>query len=59
MRRNLANIGEFVKGSFKRVRISYKKRVKEIDIPFISDNIEARGSENEYVYIYIFDIISG
>ena len=47
----MANISGFVKRLFKRVRIDYKKRVKEIDISFISINIKARCTEDECAYI--------
>ena len=51
-------MNEFVEGLFKRVKIDYKKRVKEINISFKLNNIKARCIEGEYIYTYIFDIIN-
>ena len=50
----LINIGEFVEGAFKRVRISYKKRVKEVNIFFTYNYTKARYIEGEYIHIYIY-----
>ena len=49
---------EFVKRLFKRVKINYKKRVEEINISFISNNIKIKYIENKYIYIYIFNVIN-
>ena len=38
--------------------MNYKKRVKKINIFFISNNVKMRYIENEYIYIYIFNIIN-
>ena len=38
--------------------MNYKKRVKEINKFFIFNNIKMKYIDNEYIYIYIFDIIN-
>ena len=39
---SIINIGEFVERAFKRVRINYKKSVKEINIFFIYNYTKIR-----------------